>query len=81
MKYLLVLVVVVGAIWMLLKRSRQDADERAPLKGGKTPAPPPAVAEMVACQHCRVHLPRSEAVADPQGRVFCSPAHRDAGPR
>lgn len=81
MKYLLVLVVVVGVIWMLLKRSRQNADERVPPNAGRSPAPPSAVTEMVACQHCGVHLPRAETVVDPQGRVFCSPAHRDAGPR
>ncbi|MEY4763785.1 MAG: hypothetical protein RI907_458 [Pseudomonadota bacterium] len=33
---------------------------------------------MVACHHCGVHLPASEAVKGPQGQPFCCPAHRDA---
>lgn len=56
------------------------------LRGGlrrKRPAPPPTAAppavgepqEMVACAHCGVHLPRSEAVVAPSG-TFCGEAHR-----
>jgi uncharacterized protein len=53
---------------------------------GKKPAPRPEGAPkpaggttdiMVACAHCGVHLPASEAVRNGQGDAFCSPAHRD----
>ncbi len=80
MKYLLVLLVVVGAIWVLLKRSRPGSGSQGPLPRDKMQDKPAAVTEMVACLHCGVHLPRSEAAVDAQGRLFCSPAHRDAGP-
>lgn len=33
--------------------------------------------EMVACLHCGVHLPRSEAIEAPAG-WFCAQAHRVA---
>lgn len=82
MKYLLVLLVVVGAVWMLLKRSRQDGEAGKPTVGTKPPPRQPVpLTEMVSCLHCGVHLPRSESVIDRQGGVYCSAAHRDAGPR
>lgn len=40
----------------------------------------PAGERMVACAHCGVYLPASEAL-EAGGRSFCSAAHRDAGPR
>lgn len=71
MKYLLVLVVVVGLLWWLLGgRARQ--------RGASRPAPP-APEGMLRCAHCGVHLPRSEALLG-QGQPYCSAEHRDAGP-
>ncbi len=81
MKYLLVLLVVTGVIWMLLKRSRSDSEARKPPPVDKAASKPVAVTEMVACVHCGVHMPRSESAVDAHGRLFCSSAHRDAGPR
>jgi len=67
MKYLLVLIVVaVGAAWW---RSQQAPSVRS------KPAPRRATPEnMVACAHCRVHLPRSEALVQ-EGKFYCSTAH------
>ncbi|AIY43591.1 hypothetical protein LT85_4433 [Collimonas arenae] len=31
---------------------------------------------MVACAHCGMHFPASEAIADASGAVFCSAEHR-----
>ncbi len=91
MKYVLVLVVVLVAAWVLMGRgrgrgraaksdeaSKKTADSAA-AAGGKPGAAAPQT--MVACAHCAVHLPRAEAVADAQGRLFCDEAHRLAGPR
>ena len=77
MKYLLVLVVVVIVLWLTLRSHR------------KTPAPPGARRaarrgepdRMVACAHCGVHLPQSDALSDAGGRPYCSDPHRLAGPR
>jgi uncharacterized protein len=74
MKYLIVLLVVVMVGWLMLRgRSRPG-----PVSRGATPAPKPQ--EVVECCHCGVHLPRAEAVEDRSG-MFCSEAHRLAGPR
>ena len=80
MKYLLLLVVLAAALaWWTLGRRRggpADGGSGAPRarKGGES-------ARMVACAHCGVHLPQPEALSDAAGRVYCSEAHRLAGPR
>ena len=88
MKYLLVLLVVVVAAWVVSGRSRGRADLRGAAKD-RPAAKPGAAAQadaagaaqaMIACRHCGLHLPRAEAVADAQGRLFCDDAHRLAGP-
>lgn len=79
MKYLLVLLVVGIALYLLLgrvRRGRGDAGEGStPPRRGSEPA------AMLACAHCGVHLPRGDALVDAGGRGFCSEAHRVAGPR
>jgi uncharacterized protein len=91
LKYLLVVAVVVGVLWLLAVQRRRERGrdrERASDRGaGATPAPGPRPAErgaktapeMVRCAHCGVHLPLPEALA--AGALhYCSPEHRDAGP-
>jgi uncharacterized protein len=75
MKYLLVLAVVTVVLWLLLRPKRP----RPPEALRRTPAAPPA--DMVACAHCDLRLPRAEAVFDALGRPFCGEAHLRAGPR
>ncbi len=73
MKYLVLIAIL--AVVYLLWRARQ----RPPASSSRPAAPPksPELAQdMVRCPVCSVHLPRDEAVADPQGRLFCSPEHR-----
>ncbi len=77
MKLVLVLAALLLLGWLLFGRSRRRGDDPA-APGRKPPTPMP---KMVACAHCGVHLPGPEALPDSQGRHFCSPAHRDAGPR
>lgn len=79
MAKLLLLVVVVGIVYALL-RNYQRAIAR---QQDRTPASDqtPAVAEdMVRCERCGVHLPRSEGFLS-QGRYFCTDDHRNLGPR
>ena len=66
MKYLVLLLVIVGVLWLV--RTRSGAAPKAPRRPGAPQA-------MIACAHCGVHLPRSEAVAGADG-VYCSEAHR-----
>ncbi len=77
MKYLLVLLVVVVGIWLLTNRRRSG---EAPPVARKKPKAVEAPPEMVACAHCGMHVPASEALLDAAGRPFCEEAHRLAGP-
>jgi uncharacterized protein len=71
----LILALVVGVVvWLLLGRSRKRAADRTE---GQEPQAPSAFA---VCAHCGVHLPMNDAVLDGQ-TVYCSDAHRLAGPR
>jgi uncharacterized protein len=75
MKFVLLLLAVLLLLWMLFGRARRrgDGSSRAEPPSGQTEA-------MVTCAHCGVHLPRSEALSAAE-LSYCSPAHRDAGPR
>ncbi len=83
MKYLVLLAVlaVVLGVW----RSRQAKSEsgsgsESPVRPAP-PSPTPSLPqEMVACAHCGLHLPRSEALAE-AGHFYCSREHQGLGPR
>jgi uncharacterized protein len=76
MKTLLLLALVFGVLWLVKGGRRGGADAAS-----RQPSRPPAPQAMLACAHCGVHLPQSDALMDPAGRPFCSDAHRLAGPR
>ena len=92
MKFVVLLLVLVGVLWWMFgrrgkppakppsTRTSASPDAAAPAKNSaqKGAAAQPQV--MVACAHCGVHLPKSDAAWDAQGRSFCSAAHRLAGP-
>jgi uncharacterized protein len=73
MKFLVLLVVIVGVLWLM--RSLR----KPPLPPTSKPQQPPPLQneEMVACAQCGVHLPRTEALPG-RGGVFCGEAHRTA---
>lgn len=73
MKYLIVIAVVVVVAWIATRGRKSER----PTGHGRTRTTPQTV---VQCSHCGVHLPRDEALIDDRG-VFCSQAHRLAGPR
>jgi uncharacterized protein len=83
MKYLLLLVVVAVAVWMLTARNRSSgrSDEATPPGRKKSAAAESKPTPMLACAHCGLHLPQSDALFDAGGKPFCSEAHRLAGPR
>jgi uncharacterized protein len=72
-KYVVVLLVVVVFVWLML-----SARGRSKAPSGKEPAG--QAQSMIECDHCGVHLPRSDAVLDRSG-TYCSDAHKLAGPR
>ena len=67
MKYLVLLLVVVGAVWWLRQSGRGMSF--------KQPASTDTTQDMVACAHCHVHVPRGDAVAGTTG-VYCCAEHR-----
>lgn len=72
MKYLLVLAVVLVAVW-LWRNNRREEKEQAP-PAAKNPLAAPQ--DMVRCPVCSVHLPRTDALAGPDGRLYCCQDHR-----
>ena len=78
MKIVVVLIALLLLVWLILGSTRRRArdtqrDEPAPRRTSQPEG-------MVACAHCGVHLPDSQAL-QVGGRVFCCVAHGDAGPR
>jgi uncharacterized protein len=73
-KYLLVLAVILVAVWLWRNNRRAESDERR-ARPAAPPAQPGPPQEMVSCSVCAVHLPRTEALAGPDGRLYCSPQH------
>lgn len=76
LKYLIIALILVLLFYSPLLRSPR----RKPGGGTGAKPAPPAAENMVACAHCGVHLPDGDAVRDEKGRIYCSPAHRQAGP-
>lgn len=72
MKYLLVLAVVLVAAWIWRNNRRVEQQQRPP--AGQPPRAAPQ--DMVQCPVCSVHLPRSDALAGPDGRLYCCHEHR-----
>jgi uncharacterized protein len=75
MKYLLLLALVLVIVWYW-RNSRPSGprdQQRDPAPG---PASAPEAQDMVQCPVCLLHLPRSDALAGPNGRHYCCPEHR-----
>lgn len=71
MKWLLVLLVVLGGLWWLRQSRRPGKPGGTRRESSDTPLPQ----AMTRCAHCGVHLPRQDAIAGSQGD-YCSTAHR-----
>ena len=75
MKYLVVFALLLVVFWLWRSKRRTDSHQ-VDKRPDKPPSSPPALpTEIVACDVCHVHLPRSEALTGPGG-VYCSAAHR-----
>jgi uncharacterized protein len=76
MKYLLVTALILGVFWLWRHNRQAERDAAAPPRAPAPAAPASAVTEIVACNVCQVHLPKSEALIGREGGVYCSQAHR-----
>lgn len=58
---------------------KNQIDKRTPKQAKKRGAPPVQHTEsMVRCEHCGIHMPRSEAILS-NGHIWCSQEHAKLG--
>jgi len=76
----LLLIAVVFIVLSLMRGSRELRRPRDNSQGGRA-APPPVQQDMVECPVCHVHLPRTDALAGADGKLYCSPEHRQLANR
>lgn len=63
------------------QNGKNQANGRQPKQAPKRGAPPVQHNEaMVRCEHCGIHMPRSEAVLS-NGRIWCTEEHAKLGVR
>jgi uncharacterized protein len=70
-----IILLVLGLLlvyWVLKRYRRRMNDDAGPRQGAGNE-------DMVRCERCGVHLPRSESIAT-HGRYYCSPEHQQAPP-
>lgn len=79
MKFFLLLGLFLLVVWLVRggRRSLPPSADPSPAPDDAPAAAASGHEEMVACVHCGVHLPQSEAIAAPAG-WFCGQAHRIA---
>jgi uncharacterized protein len=87
MKYVIWLVIALAVIVWFQRVKKNIINKKGSATGGagdsaagrerpSVAGESPRVEEMVACTHCGLHFPASEAVTDHAGTVFCSEEHR-----
>lgn len=64
----LLFLIVIGAVLYFILRGLARA------RNGKKPSPRPKIEQMVACAHCGINVPGSEAL-QADGRFYCSEEH------
>jgi uncharacterized protein len=79
---LLVALCVFAGMWLLraagppAKSKRDGAKQDGAKKDGAGSDAEPDGEAMVRCKHCGMYFPRSEAVVDSAGMMFCGEEHR-----
>ena len=75
MKYFLVLLLVFVVFWLWSHNRRIEKKHTDDARPPHQPGAKNVLTEIVACDVCQVHLPRSDALIGNKG-VYCSDAHR-----
>lgn len=70
MGQLLRIIIILFGLWLVL-----EIIKRALASHKNHPSRKPSIASMVACAHCGVHLPESEAIQK-DGKYYCCEEHR-----
>jgi uncharacterized protein len=78
MKYLLVLAIVLVALWFWRnsRRAGESREDQSSPASKSTTASNGQPQDMVECPICLVHLPRTDALPGPDGRLYCCAEHR-----
>ena len=76
LKFLILVGAVIAIVWLL---KRAFAGDRRGGRPSDAPTQTPQ-GDLVACAHCGVNLPKSEARAG-AGSLYCSDEHLQLGPR
>jgi len=71
MRFILLIVLIVVAFWVIRRALRS-------LNKPNIPEKPPIHGELVSCARCGMHLPRAEA-REAGGVLFCSEEHARLG--
>lgn len=69
MRFILIMAVVLGIIWLL--RSGRQVDQKMDAPRPKEQLPPQ---DMLRCGYCSVHIPSSDAIQGQEG-VYCCADH------
>ena len=75
MKWLLVLLIVLGGVWWLRQTGRGGRFPASSHRKPDAPSTEGSTRPMTQCLQCGLHLPAEDAVRGQQGD-YCSPAHR-----
>jgi uncharacterized protein len=75
MKFLLLLLVSLLAVWLWRSGRTAEPREKRPPGPTRPTAAKATPQDMVRCAHCGLHLPLSEAVASTSAH-YCSTEHR-----
>jgi uncharacterized protein len=76
LKLLIIVFAVVAIVWLLKRAFAAPEDGKAQAGPAQTPQ-----GDLVACAHCGVNLPKSEARGGASALFFCSDEHLRLGPR
>lgn len=75
MKYLLVAALVLVVFWLWRHNRETERRDAGAARAPAAPKPGTPVTQIVACEVCGVHLPKSDALIGSKG-IYCSDAHR-----
>lgn len=81
MPRLLLFVFIVLIVWLAVRMLGASRKQRDRDGAAEPTAEPKGIETIRQCAWCGVHVPDGEAVSLPDGRLYCSEAHRDAAGR
>ena len=78
MSRILFFVFLAFLVWLAVRMLGSSRKKRDVAEATEAAPPERRVETIRQCAWCGVHVPAGEALALPDGRLYCGPAHRDA---